>query len=1032
MDKRLKQFKWNSSAALVYQIILVVSGLILPRFYLLYYGTAVNGLISSITQFLALINLCDFGISAVVTSALYRPLSLRDSHQISRIFLYARHFFRRIGVVLCFYVAALLVIYPLFVSKVFGFWDVFFLLIVMSISQFAQYFVGLTYQILLSADQRSYVQLSINGITLLCNTLFSMILMVCGCSIQVVKLFASLIYLFRPLLMYLYVRRHYRLSYHISSGPESLPQKWNGVIQHVSYIVYENTDILLLTMCSTLENVSIYTVYTLATKSIRQIITAASTGVEALFGNMIAQKETLALRRAFLFYDWCIHTVATALFTAAGVLIVPFVMVYTKGVHDADYRVPLFAALITFAYFLNVIRNGMYVLIRAAGHYRQTQTAAMVEALLNFGLSLFLVSVWDLVGVAIGTIFSTLFFTLYQMHYLHKNIVSLPRRVFVRQILTDLLGAAIMFGVTCWIHIGTNGWGTWIWGAVAVTAICLILSLLMQLLFYPNQMHMLCQMVQHPRNKEFAEMQTTQQTKISVTNASGFLRETTTLAMGREMTNCLKDITEKEAMRQHIKPKSSQETGEQKITRPENATGQIIAEGKTTPQKTAKKDPVPEKTFYTLQDVPLTARMVITLIKSALCGQAVPLPDVAIDWNIVYHLAKQHQIFPLLYEGMYLCGMQSTVQERFLRPTAQCISLDQAQNAALHTLCGAFAAAGVDYAVLKGARLKALYPKSEMRVMSDIDILIRVEQYDIIRPVMIRLGYTAGRETLHELPWYGAQQIHVELHKMLIPPNNEDYCTYWKDGWRFFSSSQNPMTPHEYVMKAEDEFLYLLTHVAKHYRDGGIGIKHVVDLSLFLRAHPHLDVPYLTAALTRLGLYSFYQHVCAMRNLWFEEGTEDAVGMMMTRRIIESGAYGTTASMNAAFATRLVAQTQSVAQARCKNLLNLMFLPYSSMQKRYPVLKKCPPLLPVFWIVRWVQTILFHPDAWRRVKKRQGSINAKKVHAYQDELQQVGLSFGDVAVPGQSNLSVNCDSASQSNNERQNINGEETSSCSNQ
>ena len=166
-----------------------------------------------------------------------------------------------------------------------------------------------------------------------------------------------------------------------------------------------------------------------------------------------------------------------------------------------------------------------------------------------------------------------------------------------------------------------------------------------------------------------------------------------------------------------------------------------------------------------------------------------------------------------------------------------------------------------------------------------------------------------------------------------------------------------------------------------------------------------------------------------MRNLWFEEGTEDAVGMMMTRRIIESGAYGTTASMNAAFATRLVAQTQSVAQARCKNLLNLMFLPYSSMQKRYPVLKKCPTLLPVFWIVRWVQTILFHPDAWRRVKKRQGSINAKKVHAYQDELQQVGLSFGDMAVPGQSNLSVNCDNASQGNNERQNINGEKTSSC---
>ena len=58
-------------------------------------------------------------------------------------------------------------------------------------------------------------------------------------------------------------------------------------------------------------------------------------------------------------------------------------------------------------------------------------------------------------------------------------------------------------------------------------------------------------MVRPRRNKEFAEMQTAQQTKISVTNASGFLRETTTLAMGREMTNCLNDITEKEAMQQN-------------------------------------------------------------------------------------------------------------------------------------------------------------------------------------------------------------------------------------------------------------------------------------------------------------------------------------------------------------------------------------------------------------------------------------------------------------------------------------------------
>ena len=44
MNTRYRSLKWNSILALVYQVILIVTGLILPRCFLYFYGSEVNGL----------------------------------------------------------------------------------------------------------------------------------------------------------------------------------------------------------------------------------------------------------------------------------------------------------------------------------------------------------------------------------------------------------------------------------------------------------------------------------------------------------------------------------------------------------------------------------------------------------------------------------------------------------------------------------------------------------------------------------------------------------------------------------------------------------------------------------------------------------------------------------------------------------------------------------------------------------------------------------------------------------------------------
>ena len=491
MSSRLKKLKWNSILALCYQIVLIVTGLILPRCFLYFYGSEVNGLITSITQFLSFINICDLGISAVVTSAYYKPLVVNDTYQISKVFVYSQKFFRTVGCILTVYIAFLLIVYPTLINNNFDFWFTFTLIVAMGISQMGQYFIGITYQLLLNSDQKSYIQLIVNGTTLICNTAICILLMIFGANIQIVKLTTSLIYLMRPLIMRCYVRKKYTINYNAPVDSTVVTQKKNGIIQHIAYMLYENTDVMVLTVFSTLKNVSVYSVYTLVTNSIKQIITAATTGVQALLGNMIAKEETESLVNFYSFYNWAIHTISSLLFTITGLLIVPFVALYTSNITDAEYYAPAFATLITFAYYFSSIRNCNYVLIRAAGHYKQTQFASIIEAALNLVISIIFVFKLGLVGVAIGTIIASAFFVAFEIIYFSKNIVFVALKKSLMPFLTDFLTMGISVLIALKINIFSGTVISWILQALVISLICCCICLFIQLIFYRNNLNRL-------------------------------------------------------------------------------------------------------------------------------------------------------------------------------------------------------------------------------------------------------------------------------------------------------------------------------------------------------------------------------------------------------------------------------------------------------------------------------------------------------------------------------------------------------------
>lgn len=138
---RNKRLKLNTISSLTNQIITIVCGIILPRLILVTYGSEVNGLINSITQFLQIIAFLELGVGAVVQSALYKPLAQRDSIAISKIMVSAQKFFSKLAMILLAYVIILMIGYSFVAEQNFGWIYTALMIVVMSISSFAQYFL---------------------------------------------------------------------------------------------------------------------------------------------------------------------------------------------------------------------------------------------------------------------------------------------------------------------------------------------------------------------------------------------------------------------------------------------------------------------------------------------------------------------------------------------------------------------------------------------------------------------------------------------------------------------------------------------------------------------------------------------------------------------------------------------------------------------------------------------------------------------------------------------------------------------------
>lgn len=448
MYSRKKKVLKNTTSSLVFEVTTIICGFVLPKMILKSFGSEINGLVTSITQFLGVISFLELGVGSVIQSALYKPLAEKNENEISKIVVSGQKFFSKLAKLLVIYVIILILVYPFIANQDFGFLYTGTMIIVLSISSFAQYYFGITNLLLLSADQKGYISYNIQTLTLILNTVACFVLIQIGASIHIVKLITSLIYGIRPLALSLYVKKHYNINWHIQYEEEPIKQKWNGVAQHISAVVLNGTDNIVLTVFSDLKDVSIYSVYNLVTSGVRTLLLSLTKGLQALIGELWAKQETEKLQKVFGTMEWILHTVTVWVFGITLSLIIPFIEVYTHGIADVNYVRPLFAILIVVANAGYCLRLPYSIMILAAGHYKQTQNNYICATVINIVISILTVKIWGLVGVAIGTLLAMFYQTVWMAAYSSKHLLKRSYDIFIKQLIVDVVTIVLVKIVT--------------------------------------------------------------------------------------------------------------------------------------------------------------------------------------------------------------------------------------------------------------------------------------------------------------------------------------------------------------------------------------------------------------------------------------------------------------------------------------------------------------------------------------------------------------------------------------------------------
>lgn len=406
------------------QIITICFGILIPKLILDNFGSEVNGLLNTISQIFTYFSLLEAGIGVSSLQALYTPVATDNKKEIEAILVATHHFYKKIGIIYGLAVIALAFIYPCIVTSSIPYWAIFSIVLFGGIGNSINFFYQAKYKILMQAEGYSYICTNITTIINILINIVKAVLMIMGFNVIAVQISYFIFTILQMLIFSVYIKKHYSwINFSAKPNNIAISKKGATLVHQISGLVFNNTDILLLTLITKdLKIASVYSMYnlviTMATTMIQQIESGFSFRLGQMYNTN--KEQYYPLHHIFeILYMILIFSVMSCIY----VFLIPFIRLYTAGATDINYINKVYPLFFVITPLLTYGRAASLNVISYAGHFKETQNRAIIETIINLLMSVVFIFRFGILGALLGTIVASLYRTNDMIIYAYKHLL---------------------------------------------------------------------------------------------------------------------------------------------------------------------------------------------------------------------------------------------------------------------------------------------------------------------------------------------------------------------------------------------------------------------------------------------------------------------------------------------------------------------------------------------------------------------------------------------------------------------------------
>lgn len=333
-----------------------------------------------------------------------------------------------------------------------------------------------------------------------------------------------------------------------------------------------------------------------------------------------------------------------------------------------------------------------------------------------------------------------------------------------------------------------------------------------------------------------------------------------------------------------------------------------------------------------------------------------PNMELTADWDKLYSLSMAHNLAPIVFSVIkdnYSLKENKTAYEGFKDAFYDAIVNYDMQKTLINEIDSLLTANEIEHIFFKGAQLKEYFPAPELRLMSDIDVLIRLDDRPKAKHLFVNNGFELTEDN-GPVYNYRKNNVTLECHTKIVSGKvgNADAETYFEDAINHASFDGFCGT-----LNNEYNLMYLLTHIAHHFWFYGAGVKMILDLAVFIK-HFSPDLDGVVEKMDDLNLKRFSQIIFSVCCDWFGVGKKYTDDTVSTKEfLLGYGAFGNINRNKAVVVKRKAIEDGHDSSFMTK--LTLLFPSYKKM-KNIPYVKFIdgrPYLLPFGWVYRIIYNL---------------------------------------------------------------------------